>query len=154
MHRAWFTLLALVGLAMAPTRQALTPALPARESFQLFLLAGQSNMAGRGKVEAADLTPTPGVLMFDRAQTWVPAVDPMHFDKPIAGVGLGRTFAASVLAATPGVTVGLIPTAVGGTRIDLWQPGMYDEATRTQPWDDAIARASVALRAGTLKAIL
>lgn len=152
MTRASLTALALLVLAMSTAGQS--PAPQPRESFHLFLLAGQSNMAGRGKVEAQDTVPTPGVLMFDRARTWVPAIDPMHFDKPVAGVGLGRSFAARVLAATPGVTIGLVPTAVGGTRIDLWQPGAYDEETKTHPWDDAIARASVALRAGTLKAIL
>lgn len=154
MHRAWFTLLAVFGLAMSPTSQVTTPARPARESFHLFLLAGQSNMAGRGKVEAADAVPTPGILMFDRGRTWVPAADPMHFDKPVAGVGLGRSFAGRVLASTPGVTIGLIPTAVGGTRIDLWQPGAHDEATKSHPWDDALARATAALPSGTLKAIL
>ncbi|WP_396624589.1 sialate O-acetylesterase [Luteitalea sp.] len=154
MHRALFTLLAVIGLAMSPSPQAPAPALPARESFHLFLLAGQSNMAGRGKVEPVDTTPIPRVLMLDRARAWVPAVDPMHFDKPVAGTGLGRSFAARVLESSPGTTIGLIPTAVGGTRIDLWQPGAYDEATKSHPWDDALARAAAALPSGTLKAIL
>lgn len=153
MTRASLTLLALLGLAVSTAGQAPAP-LPTREAFHLFVLAGQSNMAGRGKVEAADLVPTPGVLMFDRTRTWVPAVDPMHFDKPVAGVGLGRSFATRVLAVTPGATIGLIPTAVGGTRIDLWQPGAYDDATKTHPWDDAMARADAARPSGTLKAIL
>jgi hypothetical protein len=147
MHRALFTLLAVIGLAMSPSPQAPAPALPARESFHLFLLAGQSNMAGRGKVEPVDTTPIPRVLMLDRARAWVPAVDPMHFDKPVAGTGLGRSFAARVLESSPGTTIGLIPTAVGGTRIDLWQPGAYDEATKSHPWDDARRTVDAAHRA-------
>ena len=67
------------------------PATPVDTSRHLFLLVGQSNMAGRGKVEPQDTVPIPRVLMLDKQRTWVPAVDPMHFDKPIAGVGLGRT---------------------------------------------------------------
>ena len=92
--------------------------------------------------------------MLDKQRAWVPAVDPMHFDKPIAGVGLGRSFAARIADAQPGVTIGLIPAAVGGSPIDAWQPGVYYEPTKSHPWDDAIARARVALASGTLKAIL
>ena len=98
--------------------------------------------------------PTTGVLMLDRAGAWVPAVDPMHFDKPVAGVGLGRSFAAAIAAAHPGIVVGLVPAAVGGSPIDSWMPGALDDATKTHPWDDAMARANVALATGTLKAIL
>ncbi len=111
-------------------------------------------MAGRGKVDPQDRVPTPGVLMLDKARAWVPAVDPMHFDKPIAGVGLGRAFAARVAEAHRGVTIGLIPAAAGGSPIDTWQPGGYHDQTMSHPWDDAIARARVALQAGTLQAIL
>lgn len=50
-------------------------------------------MAGCGTVEAQDKTPHPRVLMLNKADAWVPAIDPLHFDKPAAGVGLGKTFA-------------------------------------------------------------
>lgn len=130
-------------------------ALPSRETFHLFLLVGQSNMAGRGAVTPADRIPHPRVLMLDQAGAWVPAVDPMHFDKPgIAGVGLGRTFAIRMAEANPGVTIGLIPCAVGGSPIDAWKPGAYYEPTKSHPWDDALRRARIALGAGTLQGIL
>ncbi|HTU99573.1 MAG TPA: sialate O-acetylesterase [Luteitalea sp.] len=128
--------------------------LPPRESLQVFLLLGQSNMAGRGVLDDEATVPARGVLMLDRSGTWVPAIDPMHFDKPIAGVGLGRSFAATVGQAHPGIVVGLVPAAVGGSPIDSWMPGAIDAATKTHPWDDAIARAKVALVQGTLKGIL
>jgi hypothetical protein len=127
---------------------------PPREQFHLFLLVGQSNMAGRGEVEAQDRQPHPRVLMLTKDQRWVPAADPMHFDKPIAGVGLGKTFGMLVADANPGITVGLIPAAVGGSPIDAWEPGAYYEPTGSHPWDDAIVRARVALRSGVLKGIL
>lgn len=142
------SLLTLSG-ASAPTAT-----LPSKENFHLFLLIGQSNMAGRGTVEPEDRVPPPRVLTLNRAGAWVPAADPIHFDKPIAGVGLGRTFGLEIAAATPGVTIGLIPCAVGGTSIARWQPGAFDEATQTHPWDDAIRRAKLALQAGTLQGIL
>jgi hypothetical protein len=129
--------------------------LPPKEQFHLFLLIGQSNMAGRGIVTPADKTPPSRVLMLNQSGAWVPAVDPLHFDKPkIAGVGLGRTFGILVAEANPLVTIGLIPCAVGGSPIDTWKPGAYYEATKTHPWDDAMRRAKSALRSGTLKGIL
>ena len=77
---------------------------------QLFLLIGQSNMAGRGKIEAADREPIPRVLMLNQDLAWVPAIDPVHFDKPqIAGVGIARTFGRVLAAANPSATIGLIP---------------------------------------------
>ena len=80
------------------------------KKFHLFLLAGQSNMAGRGKVQAEDLKIHPQILMLNKAGEWVPAIDPLHFDKPgIVGVGLGKTFAIQYAAEHPDVTIGLIP---------------------------------------------
>src|SRR4051794_37353264 len=79
-----------------------------RSTFDVVLLVGQSNMAGRGVVTAEDRVPVPQVWMLDRAGAWVPAVDPMHFDKPSAGVGPGRTFGIE-LARNTHHDVGLVP---------------------------------------------
>ncbi|MCA8999520.1 MAG: sialate O-acetylesterase [Planctomycetaceae bacterium] len=126
-----------------------------KENFHLFLLVGQSNMAGRGTVSEADRTPHPRVLMFNKNQKWVPAIDPLHFDKPgIVGTGLGKTFAMEVAEAYPDVTIGLIPCAVGGSPISSWEPGGYHEQTKSHPWDDCVKRAHAALPVGTLKGIL
>src|ERR1700733_9583755 len=64
--------------------------IPMKENFHLFLLVGQSNMAGRGDIEAEDKQIHPRVLMFSKDDTWRPAVDPLHFDIPTAGVGPGK----------------------------------------------------------------
>lgn len=128
--------------------------LPAKDKFHLFLLVGQSNMAGRGVVETQDLVVNPKVLMLSKEGKWVPAVDPMHFDKPAAGVGLGKTFGQIIAEANPGVTIGLIPCAVGGSPIDTWKPGVFYPATKSHPWDDMVKRVELALPAGTLKGIL
>lgn len=120
----------------------------------LYLLAGQSNMAGRGTVETSDRVPVPGIMMLDRTMTWVPAVDPVHFDKPSAGVGPGRAFAMAVHEVAGLRAIGLVPTAVGGSPISSWEPGAFDAATKTHPYDDAIARARVARHEGRFRAIL
>jgi sialidase-1 len=135
-----------------------TPALAqdnAGTDYHLFLLVGQSNMAGRGKVADQDRQPHPRVVMLDQAGQWQPATDPLHFDKPKAvGVGPGRSFALAYVEAHPNVTVGLIPCAVGGSPIDAWQPGAFYPPTDSHPYDDALARTRTALAAGTLKGIL
>jgi pimeloyl-ACP methyl ester carboxylesterase len=141
-------------LCAGPTFAA-SASLPAKERFHLFLLVGQSNMAGRGVVTPDDKVPHARVLMLNKDGEWVPATDPLHFDKPTAvGVGLGRTFGIAVAEATPGVIIGLIPCAVGGSPIDAWRPGVYYPPTKSHPWDDAMRRAKLALESGTLKGIL
>jgi hypothetical protein len=111
-------------------------------------------MAGRGKVEAEDKKPHARVLMLNKANEWVPAVDPLHFDKSAAGVGIGKTFGTLVAEANPGITVGLIPCAVGGSPIDAWTAGYFYEPTKSKPWDDTMTRAKKALETGELKGIL
>jgi hypothetical protein len=128
------------------------PAAPA--GMQLFLLAGQSNMAGRGEVADQDRTPHPRVWMFNRAMAWVPAVEPMHFDKPIAAVGPGRAFGLAIAEANPATQVGLIPAAVGGSPITAWEPGVLYKETGAYPWDDAIRRMKAAMPKGELRGIL
>jgi hypothetical protein len=129
--------------------------LPAKEKFHLFLMAGQSNMAGRGRIAEEDLKPHPRVLMLTESNEWKPAVAPLHFDKPkVVGVGVGRAFAIQVADANPEITVGLIPCAVGGSPISSWMPGAYYTATKSHPYDDAIKRTQLALNAGVLKGIL
>lgn len=115
---------------------------------QLFLLIGQSNMAGRGKVAPADQQTHPRIFMLDQAQAWVPAKDPVHFDKPrVAGVGLCSEFARCVAAKENGAVIGLVPCAFGGTSLDQWKPGSV-------LYTNAVARMRVACAHGRLKAIL
>jgi len=128
--------------------------LPPKENFHLFLLVGQSNMAGRGEVAAQDTTPHSRLLMLDKAGKWVPAIDPMHFDKSAAGVGLGKTFGQIVANANPNLTIGVIPCAVGGSPIDAWKPGEFYAPTKSHPWDDSMERAAIALKSGKLAGIL
>jgi Carbohydrate esterase, sialic acid-specific acetylesterase len=122
--------------------------LPNKKDFLIFLLIGQSNMAGRGKpLEEQDQTPHPRVLVFTQRQAWIPAVDPLHFDKPpVVGVGLGLTFAKTVAEAQD-KAIGLVPAAVGGSEISAWAKG-------ARQYTGAIGRAKAALKDGTLAGIL
>ena len=128
-----------------PWPEVTPPADPAK--FDLILLVGQSNMAGRGKLADADRVPDPRIYTLDQSNRWVNQGQPIHFDKPVAGAGIGFYFGKLLTEANPGVTVGLIPCAVGGTSVKLWQPGQ-------KLYDNALARAKIALKSGRLKAIL
>jgi len=115
---------------------------------QLFLLIGQSNMAGRGKITPADQQTNPRIFMLDQACAWVPAKDPVHFDKPkVAGVGLCSEFARCVAAKEPAAKIGLVPCAFGGTSLDQWKPG-------SALYTNAVARMRIALKNGHLAGIL
>lgn len=121
---------------------------PAPAQMKLYLLIGQSNMSGRGKVEPQDQVENPHIFMLTKDLQWVPAKDPLHFDKPgAAGVGLGSQFAREVLKASPNITIGLIPCAVGGTSLDQWKAG-------GALYNTAIARTKEAMKQGQLAGIL
>ncbi|MEM1221955.1 MAG: sialate O-acetylesterase [Verrucomicrobiota bacterium] len=125
-----------------------------KEQVHLFLLAGQSNMSGRGRVEPADKKIHPRVFALSKDSRWVPAAAPIHYDKKRAGVGLGKSFAIQLVEENPNIVIGLIPAACGGSSISSWAPGRYHSPTRSYPFDDAMQRIRRAEQDGTLKGIL
>lgn len=123
-------------------------AMPPKEKLHLYLLIGQSNMAGRGVMDDAQSVSRLRILKFSPRNAWTPGTEPLHTDKPsIAGAGLGMSFARAMADADPTVTIGLIPCAVGGTPLQRWQKGgdLYQQA---------LQRARLAMKHGTLKGIL
>ena len=126
-----------------------------KNKFHLYLLIGQSNMAGRGIVEAQDTLQNCRILSLDKYGNWDAAKEPLHFDTPIAGVGPGFAFAKKIIEiADDTVVIGLIPCAAGGSGIDAWSPGVFWEQTLSFPYDNAIIRTKLAMKDGTLKGIL
>jgi len=140
---ALFALLAASATA-ADSRAGAGPAVT-----HVFLLIGQSNMAGRGPVGAEDRTPDPRVFALGQDRQWRPAIDPLAFDKPaLVGVGPGLAFGKAVARAHPDWIVGLVPAPFGGSSLDEWKPG-------GRLYRDAVARAEAALSGGArLEAIL
>ena len=124
------------------------------KNFHLYLLIGQSNMAGRGQVKDEDKTPHPRVFSLNKAREWIPAVDPLHFDKPIAGVGPGLNFGKVMADHNPHISVGPIPCAAGGSPMSVWKIGAHWHQTDSHPYDDAIERTKLAMHRGVLKGIL
>ena len=103
------------------------------QPINVFLLIGQSNMAGRGCIDKVEPLQHPNILMF-RDSKWMPAQEPIHTDKPeIAGVGLAMTFALELLTQHPQAQIGLLPCAMGGTSLSEWDPqaDLYKRAIAT-----------------------
>jgi hypothetical protein len=157
-RRAGRTLLGVLALllwvALAAAQEPPKVVLPVKSKFLVFLLAGQSNMAGRGGVELQDKQPHPRVLALAKEGSWLAAVDPVHYDKSSAGVGPARSFAVVLADADTNANIGLIPAACGGSPISAWEPGAYFDQTASYPYDDAIERAKQAMKDGTLAGIL
>ncbi|NJN06387.1 MAG: sialate O-acetylesterase [Rhodobacteraceae bacterium] len=128
-----------------PTHAPLTPVditkLPdGVERLDLFLLIGQSNMKGRGVMPEEPKRDPRLVMMHLKDDAWYLARHPLHLTGDAktftghdnAGVGSGLAFAELITAREAKLRVGLIPCAVGGSQIALWQRGakLYDEAVR------------------------
>ena len=127
---------------------AATLACGAQGDMDLYLLIGQSNMAGRGVLTDSNRVSADGIFKLDAAGEWQVAEEPIHFDKPtIAGAGLAASFARAMADRRKGVPIGLIPCAVGGTSINRW-------VESGDLWSNAVARTRIALGSGTLKGIL
>jgi hypothetical protein len=132
--------------------------------FHVFLLLGQSNMAGHGCMraddpwQAGDFDPVPGVWVLGgqgsprsaRPQGWIrwrPAAHPLHLNQASSAFGLGIEFARTYQLLQPGVAVGLVPCAWGGAGIDWFG--------ENQPLRiNTVRRAQAAARQGTLRGVL
>lgn len=134
--------------ARAPVRQKPHAAVPdRRDDFHLFILGGQSNMSGRGDLTADNRVPHDRVLVMSQNGKWREAVEPFHWDKRAGKAGLAATFARAYADAHPGVTVGLVPVAYGGSPIRAWQPG-------ARHYTNAVHYAKIAAKDGVIKGFL
>ncbi len=96
--------------------------MPSKENFYIFILAGQSNMAGRGIVEPQDTISSQYVLSLNSSNEWIYAKEPLHYYEPErAGLDCGLSFGKSLsVLYRKNITIGLIPCAVGGSSIEQW----------------------------------
>ena len=85
------------------------------------LLAGQSNMAGRGNLEEVEKIYDLRIFMLKHDCLEV-MEEPVHTDSKSAGIGPAPLFALEYVREY-NEPIGLIPCAHGGTSITQWQPG-------------------------------
>jgi hypothetical protein len=88
----------------------------------VFILAGQSNMAGRANIMAIDTIPNPRILTIDKTGNIIVAKEPIHYYEPtFAGLDCGLAFGNELLNHIPdSISILILPTAVGGTSIKQW----------------------------------
>ncbi|GKV10284.1 hypothetical protein SLEP1_g21675 [Rubroshorea leprosula] len=119
----------------------------------IFILAGQSNMAGRGGVTdnkwdgvvPPECAPNPSILRLNAKLGWEEAHEPLHVDIDVGGtcgVGPGMAFANEIRARSSKIgVVGLVPCAVGGTAINTWARG-------TQLYNQLVNRTKESVKGG------
>lgn len=126
----------------------------------IFILAGQSNMAGRGGVDnvtwngfiPTQCSSNPSILRLSAQLKWEEAREPLHVDidlEKTCGIGPGMAFANAVKANESRIgVVGLVPCAIGGTAISEWARG-------TRLYKELVNRAKESVRyGGIIRAIL
>lgn len=124
-----------------------------KEKLHIYLLIGQSNMAGRAPFTEAEASAIERCYLLNGADTWEPAKNPLNRYSTIRkGLKMqkmnpGYGFAKAMLAEENGISIGLVVNAKGGTKIEQWAPG-------TPFYKDAIRRTKQAQATGTLKGIL
>ncbi len=96
--------------------------LPKKRKVWIYIMAGQSNMAGRGVVEAQDTVSHPRIITINQAHKFILAKEPLHFYEPaLTGLDCGLSFAKKMISEIDSsITILLIPTAVGGSSIKQW----------------------------------
>ena len=121
----------------------------------IFLLIGQSNMCGRAKLEAGDEKVIADCMLWN-GESWEAAKAPLNrystHLKPTftQGMNCGPTFVEAYQKANPGVKVGIINWARGGSSIEEWHPDQ-----KIDLFKDAVKQALAAQKkSGVLKGIL
>ena len=142
--------------------------------YDVYLLIGQSNMAGRGVFEPADTAEAlAGVYLLDDEGRPVPAREPLNRYSTIRkalhvqGMGPAHSFAKEVRAGT-GRRILLVVNARGGSSLEQWMPDAPTSHFTASENDnenhrgeempsfyaEAVRRTRQALHYGQLKAIL
>jgi len=128
--------------------------LPPKENFYIYLMAGQSNMAGRGFVEEEDTMANPKILALNKNNEWVYAKEPLHYYEPgRTGLDCGLSFAKELSKKLGDqITIGLVPCAIGGSSIEQWLgDSTYRDVTL---YSNFMAKAKMAAKYGTIKGLL
>lgn len=128
--------------------------LPAKENFYIYIMAGQSNMAGRGFVQPSDTVISKQVLALDKNNEWVYAKEPLHHYEPArTGLDCGLTFGKKLSELYgKNITIGLVPCAIGGSSIEQWLgDSTYHGVTL---YSNLMTKVKVAAQYGTIKGII
>ena len=125
------------------------------QDYDVYLLIGQSNMAGRGELKPKDCSPVEGVWLLKTDGTIEPAACPMNRYSTIRkGIEMQKMSPAysfgKTLHKVTGRKILLVVNARGGSAIEEWKKGNG----KTLYYEEAVRRTKEALRYGTLKGVL
>lgn len=137
-----------------PVTEEKINSVPDKEHFYIFLLAGQSNMAGRGLVQPADTVSSSRVLMLNKNNEWVYAKEPFHYYEPgRTGLDCGLSFGKELSHLYgKNITIGLVPCAIGGSSIEQW---LGDSNYRgVKLYSNFLQKAQAASQTGIIKGLL
>jgi Carbohydrate esterase, sialic acid-specific acetylesterase len=137
-----------------PKQTEMMPAPGSKENIWVFIMAGQSNMAGRGIVEPQDTVPNKRILTINKNGELIVAKEPLHFYEPtLAGLDCGYSFGKTIIKNIPdSISVLLIPTAVGGSSINQW---IGDSVFRkVKLLSNFLAKVEIGEQYGVIKGIL
>jgi len=124
-----------------------------KERLHVYLLIGQSNMAGRAPFSEEESGVIDRSYLFNDKDEWEPARNPLNIYSTIRKkakmqkMNPGFTFSKAMLDRRRGVSLGLVVNAKGGTRVEQWAKG-------TEFYAEAVRRARKAAASGVLKGIL
>lgn len=137
-----------------PHQKMIMKSMPLREKTWVFIMAGQSNMAGRGQVEPRDTVPHPRILSINQEGLLVSAKEPLHFYEPaLTGLDGGLSFAQHILKkASTDITILMIPAAVGGSSISQWLGDSLHRGVKL--YSNFLDKLALAKKFGLLKGIL
>lgn len=128
--------------------------IPDKEDVWVYILAGQSNMAGRGKVEPLDTIPDSRIFTINKEGKLILAKEPLHFYEPtMTGLDCGLSFGKELLKYIPdSISILVIPTAVGGSSIGQWiNDSTFRNVTLLTNFKEKI---EIGKKYGTIKGIL
>ena len=137
-----------------PKRIELMTTQQKKENVWVFILAGQSNMAGRGIVEPEDTIADKRILSINKDDQVIIAKEPLHFYEPErTGLDCGLSFAKALIKKLPdSISILMIPTAVGGSSISQW---LNDSLYRNvKLFSNFLAKVEIAKQKGIIKGIL
>ena len=124
-----------------------------KENLHVYLLIGQSNMAGRAPFSENEATVIPRCFLLNGKDSWEPAKNPLNIYSTIRkGAGMqklnpGYSFSLEMLKKHKDISLGLVVNAKGGTKIEQWKKD-------TRFYKEAVRRTQEAQKSGTLKGIL
>jgi hypothetical protein len=125
------------------------------QNLDIYLVIGQSNMAGRAAIRKEDSTSIERCYLFtgDTLSAWTVANNPLNLYSSVRKkvsmqrLGPAYAFAKSMVEASPEKEIGLVVNAKGGTKIVQWLPG-------TDLYKAAVQQTHKALKFGKLKGVI